>query len=206
MKIYQNLLLKNELKFMTNRKESAMLIKKLELKHLMLRSDLCDFSDAYIVVKGNITVTKKAFPADDIEEPKNTVANVNATNTANNNAFSEKKLVFNNNAPFINCISKINGIKIDNAEDLDVVMPMYNLLEYSKNYRKTTGTNYDRDEPNSSVGANNLTHSILNSESFDYKANFMENGVTNNNLTKNNVKVVVPLKYLSNFWKSLNIQ
>ena len=112
-------------------------------------------------------------------------------------------MVFKNNAPFINCISKINGIKIDNAEDLDVVMPMYNLLEYSKNYRKTTGSlwNYYRDEPNSSVGANNITHSILNSESFDYKANFMENGVTNNNLTKNNVKVVVPLKYLSNFWR-----
>ena len=63
----------------------------------------------------------------------------------------------------------------------------------------------EKHEPNSSVGANNITHSILNSESFDYKANFMENGVTNNNLTKNNVKVVVPLKYLSNFWRSLNI-
>ena len=49
-------------------------------------------------------------------------------------------MVFKNNAPFINCISKINGIKIDNAEDLDVVMPMYNLLEYSKNYKKTTGS------------------------------------------------------------------
>ena len=112
-----------------------------------------------------------------------------------------KKLVFKNNAPFINCISKINGIKIDNAEDLDVVMPMYNLLEYSKNYRKATGSswNYYRDEPNSSVGASNITHSILNSESFDYKANFMENSVTNNNLTKNNVKVVIPLKYLNNF-------
>ena len=118
-----------------------------------------------------------------------------------------KKLVFKNNAPFINCISKINGVKIDNAEDLDVVMPMYNLLEYSKNYRKTTGSlwNYYRDEPNSSTDTDNITHSILNSESFDYKANFMENGVTNNNLTKNNVKIVIPLKYLSNFWKSLHI-
>ena len=47
-----------------------------------------------------------------------------------------KNLSFKNNAPFINCITKINGIKIDNAEDLDVVMPMYNLLEYSKNYKK----------------------------------------------------------------------
>ena len=86
-------------------------------------------------------------------------------------------------------------------------MPMYNLLEYSKSYKKTTGSlwNYYRDEPNSSTDNNNITHSILNSESFDYKANFMENGVTHNNLTKNDVKVVVPLKHLSNFWRSLNI-
>ena len=78
-------------------------------------------------------------------------------------------MVFKNNAPFINCISKINGIKIDNAEDLDVVMPMYNLFEYSKNYKKTAGSlwNYHRDEPNSSTDNNNITHSILNSESFD---------------------------------------
>ena len=118
-----------------------------------------------------------------------------------------KKLVFKNNVPFINCISRINGIKIDNAEDLDVAMPMYNLLEYSKNYKKTTGSlwNYYRDEPNSNTDDNEIMHSILNSESFDYKANFMENGVTQNNLTKNNVKIVVPLKYLSNFWRSLNI-
>ena len=86
-------------------------------------------------------------------------------------------------------------------------MPMYNLLEYSKNYRKTTGSlwNYYRDEPNSGTDANNITHSILNSESFDYKANFMENGVTQNNLIKNNVKIVIPLKHLSNFWRNLNI-
>ena len=126
---------------------------------------------------------------------------------ANNNTFGEKKLVFKNNAPFINCTSKINGVKIDNAEDLDVVMPMYNLLEYSKNYRKTIGSlwNYYRDEPNSGTDNNNITHSILNSESFDYEANFTENGVTHNNLTKNDVKIVVPFKHLSSFWKSLNI-
>ena len=108
------------------------------------------------------------------------------------NAFGEKKLVFKNNAPFINCISKINGVKIDNAEDLDVVMPMYNLLEYSKNYRKRTGSLWDyyRDEPNSSTDNNNIIHSILNSESFDYKANFMENGATYNNLTKNDLKLL----------------
>ena len=79
----------------------------------MLRWDLCDFSDAYIV-KGNIIVTNP------------------------NNAKRNKAVAFKSNAPFINCISKINDIKIDNAEDLDAVMPMYNLLEYSKNYRKTT--------------------------------------------------------------------
>ena len=121
--------------------------KEIRIKTSMLRSDLCDFSDAYIVVKGNIIVTKKTFTDDDIDAPNNTAANVTATKNANNNAFDEKKIVFKNNAPLINCISKTNGVKIDNAEDLDVVMPMYNLPEYSKNYRKTTGSlwNYYRD-------------------------------------------------------------
>ena len=173
--------------------------KEIRIKKSMLRSDLCDFSDAYIVVKRNITVTKKTFTADDIDAPNNTAANFNATNTANNNALTDKKLVFKNNAPFINCISKINGVKIDNAEDLDAVMPMYNLLEYSKNYRKTTGSlwNYYRDQPRSAIGDNNITHSMLNS--CDYKARFMGNGVTHDNLTKNDFKVVVPLKHLSTF-------
>ena len=65
-------------------------------------------------MKGNIISDKKAFTANHFEAP---------------NRFGEKKLVFKNNAPFINCISKINGVKIDNAEDLDVLMPMHNLLE-----------------------------------------------------------------------------
>ena len=117
--------------------------KEIRIKTSMLRSDLFDFIDAYIVGKGNITVAKKIFTANDFEVPSNTADNATATN----NAFGEKKLVFKNNAPFINCISKINGTKTDNAEDLDVVMPMYNLLEYSKNYRKITGSllNYYRD-------------------------------------------------------------
>ena len=89
--------------------------KKIRIKTPMLRSDLFDFSDAYNVVKGDITVTNP------------------------NNAKRNKAVAFKNNTPFINCISKINGIKIGNAEDLDVVMPVYNLLEYSKNYKKTTG-------------------------------------------------------------------
>ena len=176
--------------------------KEIRFKTSMLRSDLCDFGDAHIVVKGNIIVVKKAFRTDDIVAPNNTAANVTATNDANNNAFGEKNLVFKNNAPFINCISKTNGTEIDNAEDLDFVMPMYNLLEYSKNYRKTTGSlwNYYRDEP-SSTDNNNITHSIFNSKSFDYKANF----IANNNLIKNDVKIVVPLKHLSNFWRHLDI-
>ena len=72
-----------------------------------------------------------------------------------------------------------------------------------KNYKKTTGNlwNYYRDQP----GDNNITHSILNSESFDYKASFMENGATHDNLTKNDIKVVVPLKHLSSFWRQLDI-
>ena len=73
--------------------------------------------------------------------------------------------------------------------------------------KKTTGSlwNYYRDQPSSAIGANNITHSILNSESFDCKASFMENGVTHDDLTTNDVKVVVPLKHLSNFWRHLNI-
>ena len=64
--------------------------KEIRIKTSMLRSDLCDFSDAYIVVKGDITVTKKTFTADDIKEPNNTAANVTATNTENNNMFGKK--------------------------------------------------------------------------------------------------------------------
>ena len=181
--------------------------KEITIKRSMLRSDLCYFSDAHIVLKGDITVTEKTFTVDDIEAANNTVAKANASNTANDNGFGEKKLIFKNNAPFINCISKTNGIKIDNAEYLDVVMPMYNLLEYSKNYIKTSGSlwNYYRDKPSSSIDDENIIHSILNSESFDYRANFVEDGVTHNNLLKNDVKVVVPVKHLSNFWRSLNI-
>ena len=114
--------------------------KEVRIKTSMLRSDLCDFSDAYIVVKGNVTVTKKTFTVNDIDAPNNTADKATATNNATDNAFGDKNLVFKNNAPFINCISKINGVKIDDAEDLHVVMPMYNLLEYSKNYKKTTGS------------------------------------------------------------------
>ena len=86
----------------------------------MLRSDLCNFSDVHIVVKGDITLTKAANR--DFIDVRN------------------RFLAFKNNAPFTNYISRINNVLINNAEDLDVVMPMYNLLEHSKNYRKTLGS------------------------------------------------------------------
>ena len=95
--------------------------KQIKFKTSMLRSSLCDYSDAYILVKGNITVN-------------NTAADGAAANNAN------KKVIFKNCAPFTNCISKINNTQIDNAEYIDIVMPMYNLIEYSDNYSKTFGS------------------------------------------------------------------
>ena len=116
-------------------------------------------------------------------------------------------MAFKNNAPFINCISKINGVQIDNAEDLVVVMQMYNLLEYSKNYRKTIVSlwNYYRNEPSDPLS--------FNSESFKYKTSITGNthnivaGNANYDATKvskNKTKVVISLKHLGNFWRTLN--
>ena len=104
--------------------------KQIIFKASILQSDLCEFSDTYIVVKGDITLTK--------------------TNTRRFTETRNRFLAFKNNAPFTNCILKTSNVLNDNAEDLDIVMPMYNLLEYSKNYRKTTGSlwNYYGDEPN----------------------------------------------------------
>ena len=79
--------------------------KEIRINTSIFRSDLCDFSNAYIVVRGTITANKKTLIFDDFEAPNNTATNATATNTANNNAFCEKKLVFKNNALFINCIS-----------------------------------------------------------------------------------------------------
>ena len=110
-----------------------------------------------------------------------------------------KNLAFKNNSPFISCISEINGVKIDNAEDLDVVMPIYNLLEYSKNYRKAARSlwNYCRDQPSSDT----LT---TDSESFKSKTSITGKTPENND-TLTNAEVVIPLKHLSNFWRNLNI-
>ena len=125
------------------------------------------------------------------------------------------------------CISKINGKLIENAEDLNIVMPMYNLLEYSKNYRKTTWSffNYYRDEL--SDGANNpnsLNKNVINSKYFKYKTSILGNAynipkqirnnegdlVNNPNYDVNNegkkeTKIVIPLKYLSNFGRNLDM-
>ena len=168
--------------------------KEIRIKTSMLRYDLCDFSDAYIAVKGNVTVIKKPFTANDFERPNNTNLNATNTNNATNITFGEKSW-FLKIMHHLSIVFQIYGVKIDNTEDLDVVMSMYNLLEYSKNYKKPTGSlkNYYRDEPNSGTDNNNnnnnnnnnknIIHSILKSESFDYNANFMKNGVTQNNLT-----------------------
>ena len=90
--------------------------KQVRFKAAMLKSSLCDYGDAYILVKGNISVN----------------------NTAANN--TNKKVIFKNCAPFTNCISKINNIQIGNAEYIDIVMPMYNLNEYNNNYSETSGS------------------------------------------------------------------
>ena len=158
--------------------------KKIRIKTTMLRSDLCDFSDAYIVLKRAIAVTNP----DGVER--------------------NKAVAFKSNAPFINCISKINGVQIDNAGDLEVVMPMHNLLEYSKTYRKTTSSlwNCYRDEPSDTLS--------FNSESFKYKTSITGNtynvgdgeaGYDADKIVKNETEIFVPLKHLSNFWRNLNI-
>ena len=133
--------------------------KNLRFKTSKLQSDFCDYSDAYIVVKGRITVEGD-----------------NDTKTNN------KKLIFKNNVPFRSCISKINNTFIDNAEELDIVMLMYNLLEYSDNYSVTLGSlwNYCRDKVNDDVNENNADNNKINnnktiiSKSFKYKTEVME--------------------------------
>ena len=121
----------------------------------------------------------------------------------NNDAY-DKKLAFKNNALFASCISKINNTLIDNAEILDIVMTMYNLLEYSKNYSKTTGSlwNYYRDEPYGGA-YNNRNYSIKDPKSFDCKTSIT--GKLESNNTEKETEIVVPLKQLSNFWRTLGM-
>ena len=111
----------------------------------MLRSSLCDYSDAYILVSGTITITR--------------AGNDDAAWRLDER---NKGVIFKNCAPFTDCISEINNTQINNAKYIDVVMPMYNLIEYSDNYLKTSGSlwQYYRDGPNDI---------ITGSESFKYK-------------------------------------
>ena len=183
--------------------------KEIKIKTPMLGSDLCDYSDAYIIVKGNIIVAKETFFATDFMNlaENRRAASATTSNTANDAAL-DGKLAFKNNSPFANCISKINGVLIDITEDLDVLMPMYNLLEYSKNYRKTTGSlwNYYRNEPSDPL--------FSSSESFEYKTSITgntynvgddEDDYDAEKVGKNETEIVIPLKHLSNFWRTLNI-
>ena len=130
--------------------------KSIRFKTPMLKSNLCDYSDAYILVKGTITVSAHG-----------------ANNNANN--IRDKRngpLILKDNAPFVSCITRLNGELIEDTDDLDIVMSMYNLLEYSKNYRKTIGSlyNYYRDELSDDADDNNFDNiKVINSNTFKYK-------------------------------------
>ena len=161
--------------------------KSIRFKTPMLRSDLCDYSDAYILVKGTATVN-------------------GVVNGAENEILRRNRpLVLKNNAPFVSCMTKINNEFIEDADDLDIVMPKYNLLEYSKNYIKTIDSlyNYYRDELSDDNNPNNFRNTnVVNSNAFEYKNKITGN--TNNQGTKD-VELAIPLKYLGNLWRALNI-
>ena len=147
-----------------------------EIKFLTrsIESSLCDYSDAYILVTGNITDTP-------------------------NNAATQ--VVFKNCAPFEKCRTEINETFVDETGFIKITMPMYNLLEYSDNYSDTSGSvwQFKRDEITNNADVTNDN----NAPSFKYKANLIGN--TEANGTRNGVNIAVPLKYLSNFWRSLEM-
>ena len=109
---------------------------QINFKTKMLKSSLCDYSDVHILVKGRITINGRGADA-----------------TARQADERDKGVALKNCAPFTNCISEINNTQVDNAKDIDIVMPMYNLIEYSDNYAKTTGSlwQYFRDEPDDDI-------------------------------------------------------
>ena len=144
----------------------------------VLKPNLCDYAEAYILVNGTIRGTG-----------------------GNNNT----RLALKNCAPFTKCNPEINDEHVDTAENLDITMPMYNLIEYSDNYQDSSATlyQYKRDEPPEANAINDLT--IDTSSSFKYKVDLLGNPVLDGNIAKRSVKVVVPLKYLSNFFRSLEM-
>ena len=139
---------------------------------------MCDYAEAYILVDGAIRAA---------------AANANT------------RLALNNCTPFTKCNLKINDEHVDTAENLDIVMPMYNLIEYSDNYQDSSATlyQYKRDEPPEDDPITNLA--VDNSSYFKYKVELLGDPVVANNIARRNVKVVVPLKYLSNFFRSLEM-
>ena len=159
---------------------------QIKFKTTMLKSSLCDYSDAYILVKRTISVNDTAAAG----------AAVNHTN---------KKVTFKNCAPFTNCINEINNTQIDNAKDIDIVMPMYNLTEYSENYAKTTRIlwQYCKDIParNANDESTEFTAGNL-TDSFNFKVKIT--GQTGDDGTKN-VEIMVLQKYLSYFWRTLEM-
>ena len=159
---------------------------QIKFKTTMLKSSLCDYSDAYILVKRTISANNTA-----------------AAGAAVNN--NDRKVIFKNCAPFTNCISEINNTQIDNAKDIDIVMPMYNLIEYSDNYAKTTGSlwQYCKDIPARDANDEITEFRRGNTtDSFKFKAKIT--GQTGDDGTKD-VEIMVSLKYSSNFWRTLEM-
>ena len=157
----------------------------------MLRSSLCDYSDAYILVKGNITVN-------------NTAADGAAANNTN------KKVIFKNCAPFTNCISKINNTDIDNAKYIDIVMPMYNLIEFSDNYSRTSGSLWQYCKEIPALNDNGAVvdfDGTNNTDSIKFKTKITgQTGDCNNGIAgRVDIEIMVPLKCLSNFWITLEM-
>ena len=152
---------------------------QIKFKTTMLKSSLYDYSDAYILAMGTITIDGAGADA--------------AARQADER---DKGVAFKNCSPFTNCVSEINNTQEDKPKDIDIVMPMYNLIEYSDNYAKTTGSlwQYYRDEPNDN---------LENSESFRSKIKIT--GKTPNDDNEKDVEIMVPLKYLSNFWRTLEM-
>ena len=153
----------------------------------VLKPNLCDYADAYILVDGTIRAEAEAPP---LAAPIAHIANA--------------RLALKNCAPFTKCNLEINDEHVDTAENLDIAMPMYNLIEYTENYQDSSATlyQYKRDEPPDGI-ADNLIQD--NSKSFDYKIKLLGNPEVVNNIARLNVKIVVPLKYLSNFFRSLEM-
>ena len=154
----------------------------------MLRSNLCDYADAYILVNGSITINRNAGPPEGRAE-----AQLLAARQADER---DKGVIFKNCGPFTKCISKINNTGIDNAQDINVVMPMYVLIEYGDNYSKSSGSlwQYYKDDPNDHKA---------DSESF--KSKIKITGKTPEEGNTKDVEIVVPSKYLSNFWRTLEM-